>query len=147
MEMKICGICCDELLTTRNYCITNCNHEFHTSCLYQSRKGICPYCREKIVTEDQLIGSSKGLEEEISQNNMNIQHNTINVTSERKWNDILDNAISRGLLISYEVDNENLTYEQQMRYDKYKNYVGEVEERINRETNKEKLELFSMKKK
>lgn len=66
MERKTCGICCEELLTTKNYCVTDCQHEFHTSCLYQCRKGQCPYCRQPIVAEDQLIGSSKGLNEEKS---------------------------------------------------------------------------------
>lgn len=38
-----CLICNEILDKTKNYCITSCKHEFHTTCII-SEGGICPLC-------------------------------------------------------------------------------------------------------
>ncbi len=42
-----CPICMMEL-NTINFCVTICNHKFHTSCLLKSN-GTCPLCRNHLV--------------------------------------------------------------------------------------------------
>lgn len=59
--VKTCIICLSNLDEKKDYCITECNHEFHTSCLFQSRRGKCPLCRNDIIPANKLIGSSAGL--------------------------------------------------------------------------------------
>lgn len=59
--VKTCIICLSNLDEKKDYCITECSHEFHTSCLFQSRSGRCPLCRNNIIPENKLIGSSVGL--------------------------------------------------------------------------------------
>ena len=46
-----CPICYDSIQPF-NLCLTNCNHQFCTSCIMKSlkNKSDCPCCREKIVT-------------------------------------------------------------------------------------------------
>ena len=49
-EVEECPICINELVKTKNYTITQCGHEFHSSCLIQScrQKNSCPICRKNL---------------------------------------------------------------------------------------------------
>jgi hypothetical protein len=50
IEVNECPICINELVKTTNYTITQCGHEFHSSCLIQScrQKNSCPICRKNL---------------------------------------------------------------------------------------------------
>ena len=61
LTVKTCTICLSNLDEKKDYCITECSHEFHTSCLFQSRNRKCPLCRDNIVSKNKLIESSVGL--------------------------------------------------------------------------------------
>lgn len=47
MDESMCAVCL-ESIGKINYCVTECNHTFHTSCLLQC-KGLCPLCRAVMV--------------------------------------------------------------------------------------------------
>ena len=46
-----CPICLEEL-TVDNFCITNCKHKFHTSCLFNIQNRKCPLCRDGIKKDN-----------------------------------------------------------------------------------------------
>ena len=54
----ICSICQTSVSKATNYCITLCNHEFHTSCLFKIKSKHCPSCRLKLVRYDDVSDDS-----------------------------------------------------------------------------------------
>ena len=51
-----CPICLEPLDKNSNFCVTECGHQFHTSCLCKSVKinGKCPLCRTPVI--ENVIG-------------------------------------------------------------------------------------------
>ena len=48
--ISTCPICLDEMITKKNYCIIECAHEFHSSCLinwFRAGNKTCPICRSE----------------------------------------------------------------------------------------------------
>ena len=43
-----CPICLEFINETKDYCVTNCKHLFHLSCILKTINRKCPLCRSKI---------------------------------------------------------------------------------------------------
>ena len=61
----LCAICMD-LIGSVNCCTTACNHQFHLTCIFQSRRAnnSCPICREQFETDLPMIPNQDEEEEE-----------------------------------------------------------------------------------
>lgn len=46
---KTCAICSSSIDEKKDYSVIKCSHEFHTSCLFQSRSPKCPLCHNCII--------------------------------------------------------------------------------------------------
>ena len=55
--MKKCCICLSDIKETKNYCITECIHEFHTSCLLKwlLNNESCPICRANLIIKNPVV--------------------------------------------------------------------------------------------
>ena len=53
--MKQCSICLSEIKENKNVCITECMHEYHTSCLLKwlVNNETCPICRNTLIFKKQ----------------------------------------------------------------------------------------------
>lgn len=53
VENRSCVICFEELSTKKNFCVTECGHEFCFSCMmkHMQRNNGCPLCRQQIIEE------------------------------------------------------------------------------------------------
>lgn len=53
VEERSCVICFEELSTKKNFCVTECGHEFCFSCMmkHMQRNNGCPLCRQQIIED------------------------------------------------------------------------------------------------
>mgnify|MGYP001386984375 CR=1 FL=1 len=51
MKDETCCICFNDISSNSNYTMTECNHLFCSSCIFEwlTRKPICPICRKKLI--------------------------------------------------------------------------------------------------
>jgi hypothetical protein len=73
-----CPICLEHLNNNNDFCVTECGHQFHTSCLLKSAKinGKCPLCRHPVL-EDSVTMTSVDIERII---NRTINRSIVNGT-------------------------------------------------------------------
>jgi hypothetical protein len=57
-----CAICLDKLTKGRNYCSTECGHNYHTSCLLKTNN-ICPICRHVLLQNDANLDRSNEMQQ------------------------------------------------------------------------------------
>ena len=52
-----CVLCSQKLTKDKNYCSTNCGHNYHTSCLLKRAHNKCPICRNELFekTKPKLV--------------------------------------------------------------------------------------------
>ncbi len=56
---KECVICYESLNIAKNFCVTECGHEFCLSCMmkHTQRNNGCPMCREELIDDAELVDS------------------------------------------------------------------------------------------
>ena len=56
---KECVICYESLNIAKNFCVTECGHEFCLSCMmkHMQRNNGCPMCREELIEDAELADS------------------------------------------------------------------------------------------
>ena len=51
-----CPVCLEKIDFSKDYTITKCGHQFHSSCLLQASKtkNTCPICREVLIEKKEI---------------------------------------------------------------------------------------------
>ena len=65
---KECVICYESLNVAKNFCVTECGHEFCFSCMMKhvQRSNGCPMCREELIEDDEWADSGSEDNEDLT---------------------------------------------------------------------------------
>lgn len=122
-DNKECPICM-ELITSNNCCTTECNHTFHSSCLFKNfaNSAGCPLCRKELIVypeesdsedesdDDEVEVEGEGEEEEEPVSALTLNQ-ILNVIKKHKYTekDLLNSILMHVYYEDDEVNDEMLT--------------------------------------